>query len=57
MRPAPEVVIQAREKLQGPQNVYLPNIARAKEELGLRVTVPLREAIRRMLAFHQAAPK
>jgi len=57
VRPAPEVVIQAREKLQGPQNVYLPNIARAKEELGLRVTVPLREAIRRMLAFHQAAPK
>jgi dTDP-glucose 4,6-dehydratase len=38
---------------QGPQNIYLPNIARAKEELGLRVTVPLREAIRRTLAFHQ----
>ncbi len=50
--PAPEVVIQSREKLQGPQNIYLPNIVRAKEELGLRVTVPLREAIRRTLAFH-----
>jgi len=47
------VEIQSREKLQGPQNIYLPNITRAKEELGLRVTVPLREAIRRTLAFHK----
>jgi len=52
-RPAPEVVIQSREKLEGPQNIYLPNIARAHDELGLRVTVPLREAIRRTLAFHK----
>jgi nucleoside-diphosphate-sugar epimerase len=37
---------------QGPQNIYLPNIARATNELGLRVTVPLKEAIRRTLAFH-----
>lgn len=40
---------------QGPQNIYLPNIARAKDELGLRVTVPLREAIRRTLAFHRSS--
>jgi dTDP-glucose 4,6-dehydratase len=53
VNPVPEVVIQACEKLQGPQNIYLPNIARAREELGLRVTVPLREAIRRTLAFHR----
>ena len=38
---------------QGPQNIYLPNVTRAKDELGLRVTVPLREAIRRTLAFHR----
>jgi dTDP-glucose 4,6-dehydratase len=50
--PAPEVVIQAKQP-QGPQNIYLPNITRAKEELGLRVTVPLREAIRRTLAFYR----
>jgi nucleoside-diphosphate-sugar epimerase len=50
--PAPEVVIQSKQP-QGPQNIYLPNIARAKEELSLRVTVPLREAIRRTLAFYR----
>ena len=38
---------------QGPQNIYLPNIARAEAELGLQVNVPLREAIRRTLAFHR----
>jgi len=37
----------------GPQHIYLPDIARAKNELGLQVTVPLREAIRRTLAFHR----
>ena len=38
---------------QGPQNIYLPNIGRATNELGLKVTVPLREAIRRTLAFYR----
>jgi nucleoside-diphosphate-sugar epimerase len=47
------VEIQATQP-QGPQNIYLPNIARAQEELGLSVTVPLREAIRRTLAFYRA---
>jgi nucleoside-diphosphate-sugar epimerase len=48
--PAARVEIQANET-QGPQNIYLPDIARARDELGVRVTVPLREAIRRTLAF------
>jgi len=42
---------------QGPQNIYLPNIARAKGELDLKVTVPLREAIRRTLAFYRGNRK
>ncbi len=55
---AAETSQDARVEIQstqppGPQNIYLPNITRAKEELGLRVTVPLREAIRRTLAFHR----
>jgi nucleoside-diphosphate-sugar epimerase len=50
--PHTEVVVQAREP-QGPQNIYLPNIARARAELGLEVRVPLREAIQRTLAFHR----
>jgi nucleoside-diphosphate-sugar epimerase len=48
--PAPEVIIQSREP-QGPQNIYLPDIARARSELGLKVRVPLREAVRRTLTF------
>jgi nucleoside-diphosphate-sugar epimerase len=51
--PPARVEAQAREP-QGPQNIYLPDVAKAREELGLRVTVPLREAIRRTLAFHRA---
>jgi nucleoside-diphosphate-sugar epimerase len=52
VNPSPEVVVQSREP-QGPQNIYLPNITRARNELGLEVRVPLREAIRRTLAFHR----
>jgi nucleoside-diphosphate-sugar epimerase len=51
--PAPEVVIQSREP-QGPQNIYLPDIKRARSELGLEVRVPLREAVRRTLKFSRA---
>jgi nucleoside-diphosphate-sugar epimerase len=50
--PPVEVTIQSREP-QGPQNIYLPDVARARTELGLQVRVPLCEAIRRTLAFHQ----
>ena len=52
VNPSPEVVIQSRE-LRGPQNIYLPNIGFARKELDLEVRVPLREAIRRTLAFHR----
>jgi nucleoside-diphosphate-sugar epimerase len=50
--PAPEVALQSRQP-QGAQNIYLPNVARARKELGLEVRVPLREAIRRTLAFQR----
>jgi UDP-glucuronate decarboxylase len=52
VQPPSEVVIQSVQA-RGPQNIYLPNIARARQELGLEVTVPLHESIRRTLAFHQ----
>jgi nucleoside-diphosphate-sugar epimerase len=48
--PAPEVTVQSRQP-QGPQNIYLPDIARARQELGLDVRVNLAEAIRRTLAW------
>jgi len=47
--PAP-VTIQSAQS-QGPQNIYLPDITRARAELGLTVTVPLRDAITRTLDF------
>jgi dTDP-glucose 4,6-dehydratase len=48
--PAPEVVIQSQQP-HGPQNIYLPDITRARTELGLEVSVKLEEAIRRTLAW------
>ena len=55
VQPPVEVTIQ-HEQPQGPQNIYLPDIARARRELGLGVTVPLREAIARTVAWHRAGP-
>jgi nucleoside-diphosphate-sugar epimerase len=54
IEPAPEVAIRSVQS-QGPQNIYLPNVARAREELGLEVGVPLQESIRRTLAFGRPA--
>ncbi len=52
IQPNPEVVIQSVQP-QGPQNIYLPNITRARAELNLDVFLPLRDAIARTLAFHR----
>jgi nucleoside-diphosphate-sugar epimerase len=49
--PRAEVVIQSVQP-QGPQNIYLPNIACAREELNLEVTITLRDAIAKTLTFH-----
>lgn len=34
---------------------YVPSIERARRELGVKVNIPLPEALRRTLAWHQAA--
>ena len=52
VEPKAEVVIQSVQP-QGPQNIYLPNIARARGELHLEVAIPLHEAIARTVAFLQ----
>jgi dTDP-glucose 4,6-dehydratase len=52
-QPTPEVVIQSVQP-QGPQNIYLPDIRRARAELNLTVAIPLREAIARTLEFVNA---
>ncbi len=51
--PEIEVTIQSLQP-QGPQNIYLPNITRARTELQLEVALPLREAIARTIAFLRA---
>jgi nucleoside-diphosphate-sugar epimerase len=48
--PKAEVVIQSAQP-QGPQNIYLPDISRARAELDLAVDLPLSEAIARTLAY------
>jgi dTDP-glucose 4,6-dehydratase len=50
VEPAPEVIVQSVQP-QGPQNIYLPDLARARCELNLEVAIPLPEAIARTLAF------
>jgi nucleoside-diphosphate-sugar epimerase len=52
-QPPVKVVIQSLQP-QGPQNIYLPDVARARTELGLEVAIPLREAIRRTFEFLDA---
>ena len=48
--PKADVVIQSALP-QGPLNVYVPNLSRARTELGLDVTVPLRDAVARTFNF------
>jgi dTDP-glucose 4,6-dehydratase len=50
VHPPAQVTIQSTQP-QGPQNIYLPNITRARTELDLDVTIPLRDAIPRTLTF------
>ncbi len=48
VNPPASVTIQSTQP-QGPQNIYLPDVTRARTELGLAINVPLREAITRTL--------
>jgi len=50
VQPKAAVVIQSVQA-QGPQNIYLPNIARARAELNLDVAIPLEDAIARTVEF------
>ena len=56
VEPPVEVTIQSVQP-QGPQNIYLPNVRRAREELKLDVAIPLHDAIRRTLEFIVRDPK
>jgi nucleoside-diphosphate-sugar epimerase len=54
VNPKPDVVIQSVQP-QGSQNIYLPDIHRARAELNLDVAIPLADAIARTLAFLHVA--
>ena len=53
VQPTPEVIIQSVQS-QGTQNIYLPDIARARTELNLDVAIPLQDAIARTLEYLRA---
>lgn len=53
VHPRVDVVIQSAQA-QGPQNIYLPNVLRARTELKLDVWIPIRDAIARTLEFLSA---
>ena len=50
--PAPHVEIRGKRS-DGPAPRYVPDVTRARQELGLTAAVPLREALRRTIAFHR----
>ena len=50
------IQIDGTPNLAAPLNSYVPAIDRAREELGLYVTVPLAEALRRSAAWHGRVP-
>ena len=52
--PAPAVDIAQPPDQSRPRHIYVPSIDRARDELGLRPTVSLRDAIDRTLAWHKA---
>lgn len=50
--PALHVEIRGKRS-DGPAPRYVPDVTRARQELGLTAAVPLREALRRTIAFHR----
>ncbi len=49
--------IASKPKPDAPLNSYVPNIERAREELGVRVTVSLSEALKRTAEWHGYSPR
>jgi nucleoside-diphosphate-sugar epimerase len=52
LRPGLAIQIDGTPDLANPLNSYVPSIDRARAELGLTVTIPLAEALRRTAAWH-----
>jgi dTDP-glucose 4,6-dehydratase len=54
-RPVPEVKIAGTPTPGAPASRYVPSTARAREELGLRPTTGLHEAVQKTIAWHVGA--
>ena len=52
LRPALKVQIDGKPLAREAPATYVPDVSRAHEELGLNVTIPLSEAIRKTAAWH-----
>ncbi len=52
LNPGLAISLTGTPKVGAPLNSYVPDIARARDELGLRVTVSLEEALRRTAAWY-----
>jgi dTDP-glucose 4,6-dehydratase len=52
---SPELTVEVagRPDASNPVNYYVPDIGRARTELGIKITVPLQEAIARTIAWYQ----
>jgi nucleoside-diphosphate-sugar epimerase len=53
LHPALPIQVDGTPNLAAPLNSYVPSIARAHDELNLKVTIPLDAALRRTAAWHQ----
>jgi len=53
LNPSLPILIDGTPNPTAPLNSYVPSIARARDELNLRVLIPLDEALRRTAAWHK----
>ena len=53
LNPPLPILIDGIPKPAAPLNSYVPNVTRARTELGVAVTIPLDEALRRTAAWHR----
>ena len=56
LRPGLPIQIDGAPTPGAPRNSYVPSTARARQDLGLRETIPLPEALRRTAAWHRDKP-
>jgi nucleoside-diphosphate-sugar epimerase len=54
-QPPATVTVLGQARPEAPEDCYVPDISRARRELGLEVFIPLPEAIRRTLQWHHYA--